>query len=156
LASHFRKYVSFSRLLYDHYCENFNRPYVLRESQHSKIWKQNFKALLDCTGKRGFNDTKRYFPKEKYIGVDEHVLKVKDEESSVNNDLKVNNGDSYYIGRHTIREGRMPQRFKKTPCYLAITKPFLKHVIPDIDVDKNIIAEGSYVTNKQSFHQTYT
>lgn len=78
-------------------------------------------------------------------------------------DVEANNKDSIYLGRHYIRTNTKPQTYNKIPdvslgFWYKYRRNFYKvsKLINQLDVDKAVVINGCYSTNKTTLQATMT
>lgn len=142
------------RKIIGYYYNNVSCPYHVNVSGSPKFYNKGFKKI-------------RKSLKKKFEVVDESVkisyqasdglLSISPPElKSFPGDLEADEVNSFYLGRHIVRNGDRKQTFTKSPDpmfeFFHTRKKYFEEF--GVDIDKSIIVNGCFKTNKEVLQRT--
>jgi hypothetical protein len=91
-----------------------------------------------------------------YVGLNGNIVVQSEKCDSFKGDLDADGCNSFYLGRHVVRNGDRPQTSRRTPDPLSEFSHLHKPVLDElgIDVDKIVTINGCFKTNKSTLQRT--
>lgn len=164
----YRKFLEFSNTLIGYFYNNLSCPYHVVDAGPSSVQSTLSKKAQKLSSERnrevlktGFCDRSKLKNKNrisKYIASNGIVSTSYFDKGTTPGDLNADEYNSFYLGRHTIRNGDRPQKYSRSPdpfvnFYHRNKEVFDKY---DIKVDKSIVMNGCFKSNKATLQKTMT